>query len=389
MRPAVAHIAATLVMLVAVTPGCAPEPPKPATAGMPTAIAAGGSDHLRQGYGESRRSAEGSGRAEAEDPQPRKTLVTRERLEMGSSLQLSAWTADEAGAVAAFEAVFAEFERLDRMMSVWHPDSDVERLNRAAGRMPVAVSPETIEVLLQAREAGDWTEGKFDVTFGALSGLWKFDQDQDNTIPSRAAARARLPLVNYQDLKIDPSRRTAFLARAGMRAHLGGIGKGYAVDRGAAILRSRGFTDFMIQSGGDMFVSGHRGDRPWRLGIRDPRGPADRSFATLDLSNGTFSTSGDYERFFIKDGKRYHHILDPDLGEPARSCRSVTIVADRAVIADVLSTGVFVLGPEKGMALVEKLPNVEGVIVTADNRVLVSSGLKGRLVMLAPPTDAP
>jgi thiamine biosynthesis lipoprotein len=145
----------------------------------------------------------------------------------------------------------------------------------------------------------------------------------------------------------------------------------------------------MIQSGGDMYVAGHRGDRPWRVGIRDPRGPVDRSFAALDLEDGTFSTSGDYERFFMKDGIRYHHILDPATGRPAQGCRSVTIVTNNATIADGLSTGVFILGPEKGMALIERLPDVEGVIVTAKNEVLVSSGLKGKLALVAPPTDAP
>ena len=308
---------------------------------------------------------------------------------MGSLLQLTAWTRDEPGAVAAFEAVFAEFDRLDRLMSVWKEGSDVTRLNAAAGQVPVAVSAEVFEVLTLGRQISEWTGGKFDVTFGALSGLWKFDQDQDDSIPPRAAVVARLPDVDYSALELDPARRTAFLGRRGMRVHLGGIGKGYAVDRGAALLRARGITDFVIQSGGDLFVSGRRGDRPWRLGIRDPRGPADRSFATLDLSNGTFSTSGDYERFFLNNGVRYHHILDPDLGEPARGCRSVTIVADKAVLADALSTGVFILGPEKGMALIERLPDVEGVIVAADNRMLVSSGLKGKLVMIAPPTVAP
>ena len=308
---------------------------------------------------------------------------------MGSSLQVTLWTADETGAAPAFDAVFAEFDRLDRLMSVWKEGSDVQRLNTAAGDRPVPVSAETLEVLTIARQVSEWTGGKFDVTFGALSGLWKFDQDQDDNMPARSAVAARLPDIDYASLEIDAARRTAFLRRRGMRVHLGGIGKGYAVDRSAAILRGRGFHDFMIQSGGDLLVSGRRGDRPWRLGIRDPRGLADRSFATLDLTNGTFSTSGDYERFFIRDGRRYHHILDPDLGEPARGCRSVTIVAGTATLADALSTGVFVLGPQAGMALIERLPDVEGVIVTADNRVLVSSGLKGRLVILAQPTDAP
>src|SRR6185369_1651723 len=177
--------------------------------------------------------------------------------------------------------------------------------------------------------------------------------------------------------------------RPGMRAHLGGIGKGYAVDRAVTLLRSRGFADFMVQAGGDMYVAGKRGDRPWRLGIRDPRGPADRSFAMLDLTDGTFSTSGDYERFFMKDGRRYHHILDLSVGEPARGCRSVTLVTERAVIADALAKGVFILGPDAGMALIERTPGVEGVIVSAKNEVSISPGLRGRLIVLAPPTDAP
>ena len=145
----------------------------------------------------------------------------------------------------------------------------------------------------------------------------------------------------------------------------------------------------MIQSGGDLYVAGRRGDRPWRAGIQDPRGPADSIFAAMELTDSAFSTSGDYERSFIKDGRRYHHIIDPDLGEPARGCRSVTIVAREGAVADALSTGVFVMGPQAGMALVERLPDVEAVIVTDRNEVLVSSGLKDRLTILAQPTDAP
>jgi len=317
------------------------------------------------------------------------TLVERARLAMGSELRLTAWTADEAAAVAAFEAVFDEVDRLDALMSVWRDGSDIQRLNAAAGDRPVTVSPEVREVLHVARQVSEWTGGKFDVTFGALSGLWKFDHDQDNRIPDPDEVRKHLPLINYQALDVDDREGMAFLKRRGMRVHLGGIGKGYALDRASAILRRRGVRDFMIQSGGDLYVAGDRGERPWRVGIRDPRGPADRSFAALDLSDGTFSTSGDYERFFIKDGRRYHHILDPDVGEPSRGCRSVTIVTDHAVTADALSTGVFVLGPAAGMALIERLPDVEGVIVSDKNEVLISSGLKNRLILLAPPTDAP
>ena len=316
-------------------------------------------------------------------------LVERSRPSMGATLRLAAWTADEAGAEASFGEVFREFERLENMMSVWREGSDLLRLNRAAGDHPVPVAPEMIEVLTQARQISDWTGGKFDVTFGALSGLWKFDQDQDNVVPDMTEVRRRLPLIDYRALQIDARAGTAFLARKGMSAHLGGIGKGYAMDRGIAILRSRGLRNFLIQAGGDMYVAGLKDHKPWRLGIQDPRGPADHPFAELDLSDGTFSTSGDYERFFIRNGRRYHHILDPATGEPSRGCRSVTIVANRAVLADGLSTGVFLLGPEAGMALIERLPDVEGVIVSDRNEVLISSGLKSRLRIVAPPTDGP
>jgi thiamine biosynthesis lipoprotein len=308
---------------------------------------------------------------------------------MGSELHLTAWTADDAKAVAAFEAVFAEFDRLDALMSVWREGSDIVRLNAAAGVAPVHVSKEVRDVIRDAREVSEWTGGKFDVTFGALSGLWKFDHDMDGQIPSREAIAAKLPLIDYRKLILDESAGTAFLMMKGMRVHLGGIGKGFAVDRGVAILRERGLRDFMIQSGGDMYVAGRHGDRPWRVGLRDPRGPADASFAAIDLTDSAFTTSGDYERFFMKDGKRYHHIIDPDTGEPARGCRAVTIAAKSATLADAVDTGVFLLGPDKGMALIEQLPGVEGVIVTQKNNVLVSSGLKQNLALKAPPTDAP
>jgi thiamine biosynthesis lipoprotein len=308
---------------------------------------------------------------------------------MGSELQVSVWTADEAAASAAADAVFAEFERLESLMSVWRDGSDILRLNAAAGRSAVPVSPDVLAVLQSARQISDLTGGKFDVTFGALSDLWRFDHDQDNRIPDMNEVRRRLPLIDYHALEIDERAGTARLARAGMRAHLGGIGKGYAVDKGVALLRRAGFRDFMIQSGGDLYAAGLKDGKPWRVGVQDPRGPAGRSFAAVDLSDSTFSTSGDYERFFMKDGRRYHHILDPKTGEPAQGCRSVTILAPSATLADGLAKGVFLLGPADGMALVNRLEGVDALIVSATNEVLVTPRLRSRLDLAAAPTDAP
>jgi thiamine biosynthesis lipoprotein len=322
----------------------------------------------------------------ADDGDAAPGLLSRSHLSMGSPVTISAWTADEASAEKAIRAAFAEFDRLDALLSVWKPGSDVVRLNAAAGQTPVRVSPETLEVLEAARQASEWTDGKFDITFGALADVWKFDHDQDNRVPAREDVAARVPLVDYRAVVIDRAAATAFVSRRGMRVHLGGIGKGYAVDRAVAILRAGAVRDFLLQAGGDLYASGQRGDTPWRLGIQDPRGESGDHFASIELRDRTFSTSGDYERFFIEDGRRYHHLLDPDSGEPARECVSVTIVAPSAIVADALSTGVFILGPDEGMALVEQLPDVEAVIVTAANDVRISSGLRGRVQILRSPT---
>jgi thiamine biosynthesis lipoprotein len=276
---------------------------------------------------------------------------------MGSEVRLTAWTTDLTSTAAAY---------------------------------PVQVGTEIRDVLRTARQISEWTGGKFDVTFGVMSGLWKFDyQNQDGAIPDPDEVARRRKLIDYRNLEVNEQAGMAFLRTQGMAVHLGGIGKGYAVDRARDILRARGLRDFMIQFGGDMYASGRRGDRPWRLGIQDPRGPSNRIFAAMDVSDSTFSTSGDYERFFMKDGQRYHHIVDPATGEPARGCRSVTIVTASAAVADGLSTGVFIMGPAAGMALIERLPDVEGIIVGADNKVLVSSGLESRFTLLSQPTDAP
>jgi thiamine biosynthesis lipoprotein len=307
---------------------------------------------------------------------------------MGTAVTLTTWTVDEARVHDGFTAVFAEIDRLDALLSVWKPGSDVLRINAAAGHAPVTVSAETIDVLQAAMQVSAWTAGKFDITFGALSDVWRFDHDQDNRIPSEAAIAARLPLVDYRAVRVDAAARTVQVTRPGVQVHLGGIGKGFAVDRAVSMLRAFGLHNVMVQFGGDLYAAGQVTDgRPWHLGINDPRGEPDDSFARLQLADEALSTSGDYERYFIAGGVRYHHILDPATGQPARACRSVSIVARTATLADALSTAVFVMGPLPGMTLIERLPDVDGVIVTADNEVLISSGLRDRVRVIRSPTD--
>jgi thiamine biosynthesis lipoprotein len=316
------------------------------------------------------------------------TFVERSRQSMGTLLRVGVWTVDDAKANGAIEHVFREFDRLEALLSNWKNDSDVTRLNNGAGIAPVKVSQDTLAVLRIAREVSELTRGKFDITFGALTDIWRFDHDQDNVVPERDLIESRLTRIDYTAIEVDATAGTAFITRPGVTAHLGGIGKGYAVDRGVALLKDLGFANFLIQAGGDLYVAGTDGGKPWKLAIADPRGTHD-PFAMVQMSDGTFSTSGDYERFFLKDGKRYHHILDPDFGEPATGCRSVTLVSNRAVMADAVAKGVFLLGPAEGMKLIETLPDIEGVIVSAQNEVAASSGLKGKIQILKPPTNAP
>jgi FAD:protein FMN transferase len=308
---------------------------------------------------------------------------------MGTSVTLVIRGLDDARAGAAAAAAFAEFRRIDALMSDWREDSDISRVNAAAGGEAVAVDREVLALVGRALQAGRRTKGAFDITVGAFRGLWRFDEDFEEATPTDDEIAARAALVDYRRIELDATAGTLRLADEGMRITLGGIAKGYAVDRAVAILHERGVRDFILQAGGDLYVSGTRGERRWRVGIRDPRGPRHASFAVLDLEDATFSTSGDYERGFVKDGVRYHHILDPATGHPARSSRSVTVLARDALTADIWSTALFVMGPERGLAVVESRADLEAVFVGPDNQVHTSTGLKDRLRVLHPPTDAP
>jgi FAD:protein FMN transferase len=318
---------------------------------------------------------------------PQDHVVQRTHEAMGTTISLQAWGEDDEKIVSAFADAFAEFDRIDALMTTWTETSDIARINGAAGGKPVKVSGEVIVVLQAAMAASKLTSGAFDITVGVFFGLWKFDEDKDGTLPEFKLIEARVKLVGWKDVVINAKKKTVKLKRKGMKITLGGIAKGYAVDRAVAILRKKGLVDFVVQAGGDMFVAGRHGDRKWRVGIRDPRGGRTDHFAYAEVEDMTFSTSGDYERFVIKDGKRYHHILDPKTGFPADKCRSVTVMAKDALTAEGLTKGIFILGPEAGMKLVEALPDVEAVVVDAKNQVHVSSGLKDGLKINHPPTD--
>lgn len=299
---------------------------------------------------------------------------------MTTKLQVQVVLHDEAERQRAIEAtaeVEAELKRIEAILSEWKPEAPFARLN-ADPTLPRLLPEEAQDILRRALVWSARTEGAFDPTFASLWGLWRFHSDEAAKIPSREEAQRRADLIDYRGVIIDPDSGKVHLKRPGMKLGLGGIAKGYSVDRAVHLLRARGFSDFFIKLGGELYLAGTRGDRPWVAGVQDPRDPA-RSIAVLALQNSAFTTSGDYQRYIMVDGVRYHHIIDPKTGYPADKCRSVTIVAKKAEDADALSTGVFVMGPERGMKLIESLPGVEAIIVDAQGALTVSRGLEGKV----------
>ena len=290
------------------------------------------------------------------------------RVLMGTRVDMVVPNAPDAA--SAIEAAWAEMQRQERLMSRYRSESLVSALNRQAGRGSVQAPPELLAVLRQAAALSERTRGDFDISVGAYDG-WSFDPAQ----PRRPSAQELLEerrLVNHRDVRIEGDR--VRLARPGMRIDLGGFAKGHAVDNAIALLRAQGIRHAMVSAGGDSQVLGDRRGRPWSVAIRDPRREG-AVVAVLPLEDVSISTSGDYERFFERDGVRHHHLLDPRTGESARGVRSVTILAPDGLTCEALSKTVFVLGPARGLALIHSLPDVDAVVIDAEGAMHVSQGL--------------
>jgi thiamine biosynthesis lipoprotein len=314
---------------------------------------------------------------------PQSTSIKRVRPSMGTYVEITFSGISEAQANRAADAVFAELDRIERLMSEWRPDSELSAVNAAAGERPVVVERELLDLVARAVEFSEKTKGAFDPTFAAMWGLWTFGDDGVTTLPDPEEVGRRRALIDRRRVKLDPSKSTIFLEAKGMKLGLGGIAKGYATDRAVALLREHGARHFLLKAGGELFASGRNGGQRWRVGLRDPR--SEGHFAEIELEDLSFGTSGDYERFFLANGVRYHHIIDPKTGYPATQSRSATVLAKDAITSDALSKALFILGPEEGMALMEAM-GVEAVLVTADNRVLSTPGLEGRLVIHRQPS---
>lgn len=315
----------------------------------------------------------------ASESPPSLKIVKRTQLLMGTLVQVTAVGPGEQVAGLAVSAGLAEIRRLEALLSTWIPTSELSRVNAAAGVKPVAVSPETLTVLMWSLEIARLTGGAFNIAVGPAMDAWSVTHEP--RIPDDAELARLKPLLDLSQIQLNEQAGTVFLTQPHMRIDVGGIGKGFAADRAVAAMQAAGASAGVVALSGDIRTFGEMPDgRPFLFGIRHPRMEG-ALLARVELRDEAISTAGDYERFFEKDGINYHHILDPHTLWPARACQSVTVIARQGVMADGLDTGIFVLGPERGIELVERLPDVEALIVDRDGKVWISSGLKGRVHM--------
>lgn len=310
--------------------------------------------------------------------------LTGEEAIMGTAVRVELWADDKAAGEAAIAAVMAEMHRIDREMSPYKPESELSRINREAADHPVPISAEMFDILSRSIEFSKLSGGAFDITFSSVGYMYDY---RHHIKPTDKEIEQALPGINYRHMLLDAQKRTVKFARPGVRIDLGGIGKGYAVDNSIALLKKRGITHAIVTAGGDSRVLGDRRGRPWMVGIRDPR-RKDNVVAVLPLINSAISTSGDYERYFEVDGVRYHHILNPKTGRSATGVHSVSVIGPDATTTDGLTKPVFILGPEKGLRLIESIPGVDVVIVDANGKMFYSSGLQNRQPEASGPTDS-
>ena len=290
---------------------------------------------------------------------------------MGTPINVELWSKTEPRAKTCTEQVMQEMRRIDALMSPYKPESELSIINAKASLQAVKIGSELFSLIERSIALSRLSDGAFDITFASIGYQYDYRKSQK---PSDQQIKAQLDRINYRHIILDKENSTIRFAKEGVRIDLGGIAKGYAVDNGIRIHKNCGIKRALISAGGDSRIIGDRKGRPWMTGIRDPR-KKDQSIIVIPLSDTAVSTSGDYERYFISNGVRHHHILSPKTGKSVKKTRSVTVLGPDAVTTDGLSTTLFVLGAAKGLALVERLEGIDAVIIDSAGKIHYSSGL--------------
>ena len=294
------------------------------------------------------------------------------RAMMGTEVRVLLWDDDPAEAERLIEEVFEETARIDELMSTYIENSRISDINRRAADEPVVAGDELFTLIRRSLDISVLTLGAFDITYDSVGQHYDFHKHQR---PSDATVAEERQFIDYHLVQLDQAAGTVRFLRKGVRINLGGIAKGYVVERGVDILRAQGVEHAIVTAGGDSRLLGDRRGQPWLVGIRDPRKEG-KVAISLPLQDEAISTSGDYERFFEENGVRYHHIIQPKTGMPATGVHSATVIGPDAVLTDALSTSVFVMGVDKGLRLIATLPDYESIVIDADGKIFYSDGLE-------------
>ncbi|MFY8348948.1 FAD:protein FMN transferase [Pseudoalteromonas sp. SSM20] len=294
-----------------------------------------------------------------------------EQAIMGTSVKVTFWHNDEVHAKKIASAFFAEMQRINQLMSPYIESSELYSINKNAGIKEVVIGEELYQLIKLSIDISNQTNGAFDITFASVGFLYNY---RERIKPNQELLQNNQALIDYRQIKLNPQKQSVLLAQKGMKIDLGGIAKGYAVDNAVSLLKTLGVTSALVSAGGDTKALGKHGERPWLLAIQDPRKKGKHAIQ-LPMEDEAISTSGDYERYFIKDGIRHHHIIDPKTGRSASEVQSVSIIGAKSVMTDALSTSVFVLGVKEGLALINQMPAYEALIIDKDRKLHFSNGL--------------
>jgi thiamine biosynthesis lipoprotein len=302
---------------------------------------------------------------------------------MGTRISVELWhdTPDEAEQCKT--AVFKEMHRIDALMSPYKQDSQLARINREASQQAVKISPELFQLIEQSRKISELSNGAFDITFASVGHLYNY---RERVKPSENEIKDKLSAIDYRHIVLNSKEQTIRFNSPGVRIDLGGIAKGYAVDNGIRILQQCGVKNGLVSAGGDSRIIGDKRGRPWMMGIQHPRKKPGVAVA-LPLSDTAISTSGDYERYFDEEGERHHHIISPSTGKSASGVISASVIGPEAIMTDALSTTVFILGTDKGLALIEKLPAFDAIIIDEKGKMHYSSGFQAPSEAVNEPKD--
>ena len=290
---------------------------------------------------------------------------------MGTEARVQLWHTNEITAKSLITDVENEMERINQLMSPYIASSELAKINNLAAKAPVHISQELFNLLKVANNIADTSNGAFDITYASVGYQYQY---RDKVKPNQQQITNTLSNINYQGITLDKTKQTIAFDRAGMKIDLGGIAKGYAVKNCITLLENAGVSSALVSAGGDTGLLGDKRGRPWIVGIKHPRA-AHKTAVHLPLSNEAISTSGDYERYFIEDGQRYHHILNPKTGKSAKQVVSVSVIGKDSTMVDALSTTLFVLGLTPGLALIDSLSGYEAVIIDNQQTLHFSKGL--------------